>query len=175
MKNIFYTDWIILSLSYYQLIKKKEIIFEFFFPLTISTICGFVYYWIDKVEIALHALSNILPSLASILIGFTVILITILLTSNGPSIERLKETKYKKKLAGKEVSLYQVLHICFCHLLIIEVLLLLSILFFLFLKGIGMPVWVLLAFLIIECFMTLSILLSIVRSIINLYFAFYQN
>lgn len=175
MKNIFYKDWVILSLSYYQIIKKQELIFELFFPLTISTVCGIVYYWINKVEIALHALSNILPTLASILIGFTIMLITILLTSNGPNIERLKETKYKKKLAGKEISLYQVLHICFCHLLIVEVLLLLSILFFLFLKGIGMPVWVLLVFLIIEGFMTLSILFSIVRSITNLYFAFYQN
>ena len=130
-----YTEWIRPLHDYYCTILLPEVIYEIVVPIIISLVCSIIYKTNNKTAIALSKLADILPTVVSILIGFTVMLITILLTVSGGNIEELKKQKTNKKIGGKFVSLYQGLHIQFSHSLLLEIALLLMVLVYLFLHG----------------------------------------
>ncbi len=169
-----YMEWLFPIKDYYCSIRKNEAIFEIAVPLAIALSCSILYLYNGKYLIALDKLADLLPTAISILIGFTVMLITLLLTSNGENIARLKSMQIGKELYKKPVTLYQVLHIQFSHSLFSEVFLLLLIFFYLFLKGLTTQKQFNIAFLFFEVYLTLNILLSILRGIANLYFSFYD-
>ena len=173
--NVIYTDWLLIYFSYYQLLEVREALFELGVPLIVSVICTAIYIKHNKGELALHKHADIFPSITSIMIGFTVALITILLTSGSESLNELKKQKSKKRLNGKSITLFQVLHVQFSYLLLIEVLLLLVLLFYLYLTGIACDSVVENVFLFFEVFLLMSILFCIVRSITNLHFAFFDG
>ena len=102
-------------------------------------------------------------------------LITLLLTSGGENVDRLKSIETEKVLYKRPVTLYQGLHIQFSHSLFSEILLLLLIFFYLFLKGLDVENKFSIVFLFIEVYLTLNILLSLLRGIANLYFSFYNS
>ena len=116
-----------------------------------------------------------LPTAISVLIGFTVMLITLLLTSTGENVDKLKNTQTDKVLYGRTVSLYQGLHIQFSHSLFSEIVLLLTTFVSLFWNGLGMPITAGVIFLVAEVHLTLNIFLSILRGITSLYFSFYRT
>lgn len=170
-----YMEWLIPIRDYYYAIRKNEVIFEIAMPATVSLFCSAVYFQKGKVFDALSKLADLLPTAISILIGFTVMLITLLLTSSGESVDLLKKKETEKKLYGKPITLYQGLHIQFSHSLFSEIFLLLLIFLYLFWNGIGLPVVISVGMLAIEVYLTLNILLSILRGIASLYFSFYNN
>lgn len=169
-----YMEWLIPISDYYCSMRKNEVIFEIIFPVVVSLSCVFLYDKARKIEAALDGLSELLPTAISILIGFTVMLITLLLTSSGGNIEQLKHKMMTKKLHKKPITLYQGLHIQFSHSLFSEIFLLLLIFSYLFLKGIGGSRTISTLLLFGEIYLTLNILLSILRGIANLYFSFYN-
>lgn len=170
-----YTEWLFPIKDYYCSIHRNEVFFEIVIPLICAGFCSYSYSLVDKVFQALNGLSNLLPTAISILIGFTVMLITLLLTSSGDSMEKIKNTTTDKELYGNAISLYQGLHIQFSHSLFSEITLLLVIFIYLFWKGLGMPSGIAVVFLGIEVYLTLNILLSILRGITSLYFSFYGS
>lgn len=170
-----YMEWLIPIKDYYCSIRRNEVVFEIFIPFVASLSCSLIYFARGKLLIALDGLANLLPTAISILIGFTVMLITLLLTSSGDNVEKLKTIQTKKSLYNKPITLYQGLHIQFSHSLFSEIFLLLLIFSYLFLKGIGLPKSIGLGILVIQIYLTLNILLSILRGIANLYFSFYNS
>ena len=90
------------------------------------------------------------------------------------NVEQLKKIITTKTLYKKPLTLYQGLHIQFSHSLFSEIFLLLLIFFYLFLKGIGVSLVISVILLFSEIYLTLNILLSILRGIANLYFSFYN-
>lgn len=175
MGRIVYMEWIVPVIDYYRSIRKNEVVFEVLAPLSIAVMCTIIYLCKEKLILALDKMADLLPTAISILIGFTAMLITLLLTSSGESINKLKEAETGKKLYQKPVSLFQGLHIQFSHSLFSEIALLLIIFFYLFLQGLGVPILVGVVFLIIEIYLTLNILLSILRGITSIYFSFYNH
>lgn len=173
--KLIYVEWLFPVRDYYCSIRKNEVIFEIGFPALCAIACTYCYFRIEKILYALDGLSNLLPTAISILIGFTVMLITLLLTSNGENVSKLKATATSKILYQKPMSLYQGLHIQFSHSLFSEILLLLLVFAYLFLSGIGIPVGVAVAFLGLEIYLTLNILLSILRGVTSLYFSYYYG
>ena len=101
-------------------------------------------------------------------------LITLLLTSSGPNIDILKNTETDRRLHNDNITLYQGLHIQFTHTLCSEVILMLLIFFYMYLSGLSVPVSVGAVILIIEVYLTLNVLFSILRGVTNLYFSFYK-
>ena len=89
-----YMEWLIPIKDYYCSIRKNEVIFEIITPAK------------GKLMIAFDGLANVLPTAISILIGFTVMLITLLLTSSGDSVEHLKTIETEKFLYNKPITLY---------------------------------------------------------------------
>ena len=173
--TIIYMEWLYPVKDYYCTLMKNEVIFEIVSPGILALICTIFYAKSGKMFDALNGLGRLLPSAISILIGFTVMLISILLTSSGESVDKLKNTYGDKKLYSKAVNLFQCLHIQFSHSLFAEIILLLLTFFYLFWNGIGMPLVIGGIFLWLEVFLTLNILLSILRGITNIYFSFYKS
>lgn len=144
-------------------------------PLGISLITTIIYANNNLVAIAASKLAEILLTLTSILIGFSVMLVTLLLTSGGTGVEKLKEKEIEKKLYGKHVNLFQKLHIQFVNSLLSEIFLLMVVLLYYFLVGIvDAGPWQC-VFLGIFIFVILYILLSILRGITNVYFSYYNS
>lgn len=170
-----YMEWLIPIKDYYCSIRKNEVIFEIAVPVIIAFVCSTLYFVNGNFLIALDKLAEFLPTATSILIGFTVMLITLLLTSSGENVDRLKSIETEKILYKKPVTLYQGLHIQFSHSLFSEIFLLLLIFFYLFLKGLDIQNEFSVVFLFTEVYLTLNILLSILRGIANLYFSFYNS
>lgn len=175
LSKYIYTEWLRPIIDYYMAIKKNEAMFEIVIPLVTAVACAGLYHYFGEVCHALSALSELLLTAISILIGFTVMLITLLLTSSGENIDRIKKITSDKELHDQKMTLYQGLHIQFSHSLFAEILLLLIVFFYLFLYGLGWSRELSVIFLGIEVYLTLNILLSILRGIANLYFSFYSN
>lgn len=173
--SLIYSEWIIPVIDYHTVLKKNERIFEIIVPILTALVCSLSYFYVEKIFVALNGLADLLPTAISVLIGFTVMLITLLLTSNGKSVELLKETMIETELHGRKISLFQGLHIQFTHSLFSEVILLIVVFVYLFWKGLGIPNIVAIILLTVEIYLTINILLSILRGITNLYFSFYKG
>lgn len=175
LSSIIYTEGFRPIMDYYLAIQKNEAMFEIVSPAVISIACAVLYHRNGDVSKALDMLAELLPTAISILIGFTVMLITLLLTSPETNIDRLKGQTLGKKLHGKQMTLYQGLLVQFCHLLFSEIILLIIVFLYLFLQGLNWDEKLNSVFLCIEVYFTLNILLSIIRGVANLYFSFYGN
>lgn len=172
--GVLYFEWIILILDYFQSIKLNERVFDILIPFSTGIIISIVCVCCDKVYFATKQLADVLISLISILIGFSVMLVTLLLTSGGAGIDELKKRNADKKIHNKPISLFQKLHIQFTFSLISEISLLIIILLYYFLLTIVNLGDFQVFFLFIFIFMTLNILLSIFRGIVNIYFTYYK-
>lgn len=131
-------------------------------------------YLLSQGSIALDALAELLPTAVSILIGFTVMLITLLLTTDSDQISKLKTEITENRVRGKKITLYQKLHIQLTESLFSEVFLLLTVFAYLFYSGITSVLLTEIAFLLVEVYLTAHILLGIIRSITHLYCVFYS-
>ena len=69
-------------------------------PFLVAIVSSLIYVKIGKVSIALAALAELLPTAVSILIGFTVMLITLLLTTDSEQIRKLKDEITDNRVRG---------------------------------------------------------------------------
>ena len=109
--QILFMEWLFPVFDYYSSLRKSERRFEILLPLLVAMVSSAVYVKIGKVSIALDALAELLPTAVSILIGFTVMLITLLLTTDSDQISKLKTEITENRVRGKKITLYQKLHI----------------------------------------------------------------
>lgn len=173
--RVVFMEWLIPIVDYLFSVRKNEAVFEMLIPFVTALLSAYIYGSLGKTKIALDALADLLPSAVSILIGFTVMFITLLLTSGTPAIDKLKNELSDNKVHGKKVSLYQKLHIQLTESLFSEIVLLLATFGYLFYKGIGSSTAFEAAFLVVEVYLTLHILLGIIRCMTHLYCVFFGN
>ena len=171
--QMLFMEWLFPVFDYYSSLRKSEWRFEILLPLLVAIGSSVVYVKISKVSTALDALAELLPSAVSILIGFTVMLITLLLTTSSEQIGKLKTEITENRVRGKKITLYQKLHIQLTESLFSEVFLLLAVFAYLFYSGITSALIIEIVFLIAEVYLTAHILLGIIRSITHLYCVFY--
>ena len=172
--QIMFMEWLFPVFDYYSSLRKSERRFEIILPLLAAMVSSAVYVKISKVSIALDALAELLPTAVSILIGFTVMLITLLLTTDSEQIRKIKAEITENRVRGKKITLYQKLHIQLTESLFSEVFLLLAVFAYLFYSGITSVLLTEIAFLLVEVYLTAHILLGIIRSITHLYCVFYS-
>lgn len=173
--RIIYNEWLIPIVDYYCILNRPIKVYELLIPFLISSSCTAIYYFTNNISQAISKLSEVLPDVIAILIGFTFTFITLILTSSGPSIEKIKKKETDKVLHNKKVTLFQELHIQFTHSLFTEVILMLLIFLYLYISPLVSCIFLDAAFLFIDVMLLLNILLSILRGITNLYFSFYNN
>lgn len=167
-------EWIYIFLDYYTSMDKKTAIREVFTPMAISLVCSLIYWYSNIAEEALNKLAEIFPSAISILIGFTAMIVTLLITSESDKINLLKNTETKKEIRKKRVSLYQKIFMQNSHSLFNEILLLLIVFMYMFFHGLSCINCIgLILFLFIETYLVINILVSIFGNITTIYLAFY--
>lgn len=174
-RDIIYLEWLYPVRDYFKSSELKELIFDVFVPILLSVGIYLISLHRDAVAVTTEKLASMLFSVTSVLIGFSIMLVTILLTSGGDGVNELKKRTVKKELYGKNITLFQKLHIQFIYSLVTEVLLLLVILFFYFMHD-TLDVYSKDGyFLLVFVFGILNILFSLIREITNIYFSFYRN
>ena len=176
-KSGLYLEFFNPVLAYYQQLTKRERHFECGIPFFIALVCTLSYCHFDLLHKALAVLTPVLLDLTAILIGLSVLLITILLTANGAAIDRLHEYITGRQITGTKdkLTLYQVFHIHFTYSVISESFLLLLLLFYSFLDGFTNNAIVCWIFLFLFTFSILHILFSIIRGVTNLYLSFFKS
>lgn len=98
-----------------------------------------------------------------------------MLTTENKTIDILKAKKTDKKLYGKKVSLYDLLHILFTNALLNELILLLVVLFHLFLLGLTCNKLISTIGLVVEEYMILNIIFSMMIGVNNMYWTFKKD
>jgi hypothetical protein len=120
-------------LHYFEIATKKEKTINVIVPtiiaasLTLSTINS------DSFQTMLNQLYNVIPILASILIGFTATMITIVITDSSRSFSRLKGHITTRKINGDNISIYrlyfiQLYFVLYCEIILIFIVILFSLL-----------------------------------------------
>lgn len=176
MKKILYLEWIHPICHYIKTLVFEEAVFDVIIPLGISMGCSYSYYLNGKTILALDKLAELIPSIISILIGFTIMLITLLLTGSNESIlDKLRSKTRDKKVFTEKVTLYQLLLIQFTNSLVMEIAIFLFVMFYLFLSAWILPKYIYNIFLCIFVFFLLTIIFSIFRGIINVYMSFFND
>ena len=178
-----YLEWLIPIADYYTVLYsvKKQFILECLIPVVIS-ICLTIFLHIEGSTYSmLNKMSGFLPSCLSILIGFSIMLITILLTAQGEKVDRLHKMHLTSgvKIRGKQVSLYRAVHIRFSHSVYSEIFLLIIMIFVLLCELFTFYCSVLcdvvnFVILLISIYYALNILLTLISAITNIYFTFYS-
>ena len=123
MGKYIYGEWLRPIYHYLSTLKSNEICYEIIIPIIIAIITSFIYYEFDFVILALLKLRDLLPSSLSILIGFTIMCITILVTSDSKSLAIIRKKNCDNRLIGhKEITVFRWLLILFSHSLLMELI-----------------------------------------------------
>lgn len=173
MKKKFNLEWLRIPIDYIKVSDDIRTVVKL--RIVISILTSILYYLFNDTVHALKVFSELLLNLDSILIGFTGILVTLLLTTENKTIDILKEKKTDKILYGKKVSLYDLLHILFTNALLNELILLIIVLFNLFLMGLICNELITTIGLMVEEYMILNIIFSMMIGVNNMYWTFKNN
>lgn len=168
-----YGEWLVPIVDYYKVLKKKEFNYEIVIPFIISIFIMIIYSWNGLALKALVKLRDILPNTLAILIGFTIACITILISTNTGKLEKIDLEG--RAIGNKPVQVYQWLLIMLIYALIVEIFSLLLVFFTAFLIPIVSKKIIVNILLVINVYLTLHVLLIILRSISNIYFVFFNR
>lgn len=165
-----YGEWLIPIHDYYVVRKMSECTFEVLIPFVISIIAAVIYYNFKLELKAVSELTELLPNILSIIIGFTITCISVLLFNSDEGLEFLKGEKIEeRKINGESITLYQFLIIQYVYVLVKEIFFLLFIFFIRFMSpfiSTRLSTGVILCILV---YLTLNIFFIIMRSISTMY------
>jgi len=171
-----YFEWLIVLRDYFKTTKKNERRIEIISPIVVSLIVSIIYWWLNLSSVALIHLRSILPPTISILIGFSMTGLTIIITSDNNAIRRIKNQFTKgRKIVRREITLYQWLVIMFIYTIIVEIFLLLFIFFSAFLIQVITFEVLAVVLLFVQVLFLLHIFLVLLRNMAYIYFIFYNN
>lgn len=119
-----YIEFFLVIGDYFKTISKKIFIYEWFFPILISFICGYLGCILDFQIFEKFKDSAI--NILGVLLGFSIAIITIITTGSGKNLDEIKNIKTNFKINGNKISLYELLLINFSYSVILEVILIIS-------------------------------------------------
>lgn len=171
-----YFEWLIPLIDYFKIIKNKEKMFDIILPGIVSIVLVYIYQKANLVEHAVLKMSELLPNVLAILIGFTISAIAILIASGDEKIKILCNKKASdREIDGKQISIYQFILIILIYVLIQEILNLLFVFFVSFMRPLAFSIWFGNIALGVFVFYILHILAIIVRAIVQLYVVNYKT
>jgi hypothetical protein len=168
-----YGEWLIPLVDYFKTIKKNEVLYEIIIPLFSAIVVTIICHLLGFSIHVLGKLRDLLCTTLSILIGFTITCLTVLVTSDNAAINKLKTEKTDFRIIGGQViTLYRWILIMFSYLLISQVILLILIFLFAFINKVFNNYLLASILLSISIYSILHILLLLIRNITNLYCTF---
>ena len=170
-----YLDFIVLFFEYFRTLSKRVFIFEWIIPFLIS-IGVFISIRINNSENCFLNYRENIISLFGVLIGFSITIITLLLTANGENIKKLQEKLTDYKIGKRQLSLYELMIMNFSYSIAMEVIVIIINLFFLaFNSYLQLSFATKLILFSINAMLVGHILLLNLRNICDLYFSLVTN
>lgn len=170
-----YLDFIILFSDYFRTLNRRILLFEWVLPAFLS-LCFFCSLRLNNSEKNLMAYRENIISLFGVLIGFSITIITLLLTANNDNIKILQNNLTKNKLGRRQLSLYEMMIMNFSYSIVMEVFVIVANLFFPALNAhLQFCFTTKLILFSINSLFVLHILLLNVRNISDLYFSLVSN
>lgn len=164
-----YREFVLLILSYFKTINKKEFVFDILIPLLFPVAFVILDILCVKLEYGNNFIKTSLTFI-SIILGFTVASITILLTSNSKNIKEVQKEDSKRQYGLNKLNLYQLLLIPFFYIALIGFIeLILGAISVIFSLSNNVYVYA------INIFLVLHILFVAIRNLTNLFFVVYKK
>lgn len=115
-------EFLILVYNYFQTLQRRDVIWEWVFPL-ILVIIGFILLFLCGVPTVMDTFNNNVVKVLAVLIGFTITIITLVVTGNSPNLTEIREKETNVKINGKNITLYKHLLINYTYSVIVEIFL----------------------------------------------------
>lgn len=116
-----YLEFLLLTFDYFKTLNKKKIVYEWILPLLFALISALLFSKLDFEVYSKFKDSSL--DILGVLLGFSIAIITILVTGSGKNLEEIKNTFTEIKINGKKISLYDLILINFSYSVIMEILL----------------------------------------------------
>lgn len=120
-------EFILLILDYFRTIKRRDFLLEWLLPILIGSFCFYLNYGTKETKDIADALKNISSngvSLLGVLIGFSIAVLTLLITASSQNLTEIKSMDTGIVKAGFSVTLYELLLINYSYSVVAEVLVL---------------------------------------------------
>jgi len=163
-------EFILLVIDYFRTIKKRDFVLEWAVPFIFGIVIFQVNIGNNKVDELLKLISGNITSLLGVLIGFSVAVITILVTTNSKNIDEIKATETEYTIGNKKQTLFDLLLINYTYSVVIEVFLTIFNLIIPNIAAISLNHSTLNTLNTIDIFLTCHILLLTIRNTTNFYF-----
>ncbi len=166
-----YIDFILLFFDYFKTTTRRVVVFEWIIPLILSTI-AFIALFTNKSMTSLYInYQETFVSLLGVLIGFSITVITLLISTSNENVEGLKKFETIYFIGKKKINLFDLLVLNFSYSIIIEILLIVSILFYPSIKIIfHLDIITKLGLFSLSFFLILHVLFLNLRNVSDLYF-----
>ena len=175
MSKRVYLEWLFPTADYFECLSKKEKNFEFTIPIICSGIATIICAANDIACKAIIHLNSLLPNVFSILIGFTISAIAIIIsTSNDP--KQTINQSMPRHICGKEIVFKQwflanLIYYTLCEICFLLLTFLLPLIQFLAHNAYFICLFIIFLF----CYSLLRILFGIVKVVTKLYQVFFKR
>lgn len=115
-----YIEFFILIFDYFKTLTKRIALFEVGLPFLL--VLSLFFLNTDNEFVSYKAFKDNSLNILSVLLGFSITVITIITTGSGKNIEDIKSIKTDFKIGNKQISLYELLIINFTYSVVIEIL-----------------------------------------------------
>lgn len=115
-----YSEYLFLVLDYFRTLKWKYFIYEWFVPLIISTGIYFILKDKDISDLS-DEFFNSSVSLLGVLVGFSITVITILVTTSSANIDEIKKTYTEYKIGKDFITLFKLFLINLTYSVVAEI------------------------------------------------------
>jgi hypothetical protein len=115
-----YLEFLLLIADYFRTVSKRIFFFEWLFPFCIG-IGSFVLLYFGSSTSATSVFKDNAINMLGILVGFSIMVITILTTGQGQNLDEIKNKKTDIKINKEQITLFRLLLINFTYSVIIEI------------------------------------------------------
>lgn len=162
-----YTEPLIVLCDYIFTMERKHRCLELWFPIVSGIICGVYLY---KHDIDTYVIVEHVQSIITTLLGFTLAAMAIFI-AGGDKCELTKEYATDKTLRGKTCTLYDLMILNYSYQVIVEFVLCVAYIIGLCLPNL-LPSWLATGMNVLYIVFALSVSLSTLRSVTDLYWIF---
>lgn len=122
-------EFLLLAADYFRIIKRRDFLLDWLMPILFS----FSYFYLNldncKINEIASSISSTSISLLGVLVGFSIAVITLLITANTKNIEEIKELVAGQINQYRSVSLFDLMIITYTYSVIMEIILIIFNLF----------------------------------------------
>ncbi|SEA76673.1 hypothetical protein [Pedobacter hartonius] len=164
-------EFVLLIIDYFRAIKRRDILSDWVLPLILSILYFILNRTNSQISSTINSLVDNSISLLGVLVGFSIAVITLLITASTANIDEIKKITACRISQYRTVSVFDVMIITYTYSVIMEVFL---IIFNLFLSSFNFnnEIYTLKANLIasIDALLILHVLFVTIRNVTNFYF-----